>query len=255
MTRSSWLVGSTAIAAQTVTIDGSAEDLAAGEYYLHHASAASLSAQMVAAMTAAGVADPVCVLLKNRRLRLASSGVFTVTWPADGLLRDLLGFDSNLAAGSSYDAPNISPLLWSPGRTASPDAPIGLTGRTIYNSIVGVGDDGTPCSTIHGSRVVNGFAWRYVALDRYQTADNLGGEFRRFVGEVLIKQGAFTLYRNTEESDETTAVTLGSALGPYAFRIKGRTPDIDATRSRGFELADARWDVEIPVYVRTEVSN
>ena len=255
-TPTSWLIGSTAIAAQEVTIDGSAEDIAAGEYYLIHGSADALASEMVTAMTAAGVADPVAVILENRRIRLASSGTFTVTWPADGILRSLLGFTGNLAAASSYDATNPSPLFWSPGRTDSSTSPLGLTGRTVYNAIVGVGDDGQPCSTVHGSRTTNEFWWKLVKLARYQTSSALGGEYQTFVSEVLIKQHAFALYRGVVEDDSsTTTVTLPASLGPYAALPKGRSPDFNATRSAGFELADARWDVRLPVYVRTEVSN
>lgn len=256
MTRASWLIGSTAIAAQTVTVDGSGESIAAGEYYLYDGSAPSLTAQMVAAMTSAGVADPVAVLLKNRRLRLASSGTFTVTWPADGILRDLLGFTTNLAGNTSYDATNPSPLLWSPGTTENPTSPIGLVGRTVYNTRIGVGDDGRPCATTHGSRVVNGFYWRNVALARYQTSSALGGEYQTFAGQVLVRQAAFKLWRNVDEDDSSsTAVTLSSSLGPYAMTPQGRSPDADGEREAGFELADARWRVGFDAYVRTEVSN
>lgn len=251
-----WLIGSTEIAAQTVTIDGSDETITAGEYYLYHATAPSLLDEMVDAMTSAGVVAPAAEILENRKVKLSSSGTFTVTWPADNILRNYLGFTGNLAAASSYTATNISPLLWSPGRTESPTmSRVGLNGRTVYNTTIGVGDDGTPCATTHGSRVYNEFWWKNIAGDRYQTSSAAGGEFETFKGEVLVKQYAFGLYRGIDEDDaSTTAVTFGSPLGPYAFRPSGRSPDVAGERSRGFALADSRWDVTVPVYVRTEVS-
>lgn len=256
MATSSWLIGSTEIAAQSVTIDASPESISAGTYYLYHATAPNLLDEMVAAMTSAGVTAPAATLRENRKVVLSSLGTFTVTWPADNILRDLLGFTGNLAAASSYTATNISPLLWSPGRTESTTiSRVGLHGRTIYNTIVGIGDDGTPCATTHGSRVFNEFFWRYIDGNRIQTSSELGGEFETFKSEVLVKQYAFGLYRNIDEDDSSTStVSFGSPLGPYAFRPSTRSPDIAPERSRGFALSDVRWDVTMPVYVRTEVS-
>lgn len=251
-----WLIGSTEIAAQTVTIDASPENISAGAYYLYHPTAPSLLDEMVTAMTAAGVAAPAAELLENRKVRLSSSGTFTVTWPADNILRNHLGFSGNLAAASSYTASGISPLLWSPGRKESPKTVrLGINGRTVYNTIVGVGDDGTPCATTHGSRTYNAFFWRYVEADRIMTTSSSGGEFEVFKGEVLVKQYPFNIWRDlTENAASSSAASFGSRLGPYALLPQGRSPDIAADRSKGFGLADSRWDVEMDVYVRTELS-
>mgnify|MGYP007034012259 CR=1 FL=1 len=59
-------------------------------------------------------------LMQNRMVRISATGNFSLTWPVDGVLRGLIGFEGNLAGQSSYTATLISPLLWSPSRTETP---------------------------------------------------------------------------------------------------------------------------------------
>ena len=253
---SSWLVGSAALAAQSVTIDGTPEAIAAGTYYLYDATASlSLLSKMVAAMTAAGVAAAAGVVLLNRKVKLSSSGVFTVTWPADGVLRDLLGFSGNLAAASSYTASAISPLLWSPGKPESPQrSPLGVAGHRVYNTQIGVAEDGTTFSTTSGYRTIQEYRWTYVHTSRVQTSAEAGGEFARFFSEVLIK-ARWKLYRAIAEDDtSTTAVTWPTAIGPYFMTPDSRAPDWDFNRSSGFEFGDCRNDLALKCHVVPEVS-
>jgi len=124
---SAWLIGSyRGLPEQTLTIEGAPQVIDAGSYYLYDATAGlSLLTQLGAALLDEVVGGS-AVLLRNRKVRLSGSNPFDLTWPVDGVLRGLLGFTGNLAGQATYTAPNISPLLWSPGRTETPTmAPLG----------------------------------------------------------------------------------------------------------------------------------
>lgn len=238
-----WLVGSARDLDLDVLIGVSAQNVS-GDLYLHHGtSTLSLLSQLAAAMTAAGVGGATAVITRDRRVKLASGGAnFTVQW-TDVLLRELLGFTGNLAAASSYTAPNISPLLWSPGKPMLPElSPLGCPGNTrplaYYTASP---NDGSTFVVTHGARTDQRWSVSHVALDRVQTPDELGGQWVRFFAEVAAKGYRFWFYPEAvEEPGSAVSATLESGLGPYVFTSTGRAPAWAFERSRGFEYLNRR---------------
>jgi len=251
-----WLIGSVAsLPALDITLDGNVEAVAAGDYYLYDPTdALSLLAQVEAAMTAAGVADASAVLAKNRKVLLSSSGVFTLAWP-DTQLRHLLGFTAGGVGATSYIAADVSPLLWSPATTEiSRMSPLGTAGHKVFGTHVTVSSlDGTTEATQHGSRTYQRFEFTYVNQNRVQTSTEANGEFVVWWREVGSQMARWKLYRRVgEDTAALTAVTLGSPLGPYVYTVGRGTPDWEFERSRGFELVDARNNIEIPCHIVPE---
>lgn len=264
MTISCWLIGSyRGLPAQTLTIEGDPLVIPAGSYYLWDADAdLSLLAKVKAAMDEE-VIGASAVLLRNRKVRLSGSSSFDVIWPADGVLRNLLGFTNDLAGQSSYTAPNVSPLLWSPGRTETPTmAPLGSQGHTRFPVFAAVSPlDGSMSVVTHGSgRVFNEFRWGYVANARYQTASELGGEFCVWFANVCALGRNFKLHRLLDESDASSAPVTGlgtAVLGPYVYSPARDGLDWTFTRSAGanFTWTDRRHDVLMPVHGVPEIVN
>lgn len=246
-----WIIGSTRDADFDVIFTGNASTQnVAGDLYLYHpTSSLSLLAAMITAMTAGGVADPAAVLTRDRRVKLSSSGNFSVQW-SDVALRTLLGFTGNLAAAASYTAPNVSPLLWSPAKPlASELSPRGTTGiRRPLSFYTASPNDGSPFVVTHGSRIDQRWSCSHVDSDRVFTSDGVvGGEWATFFDEVAAKGSRFFVYPEvTEEEGSTTTATLTGGLGPYAYTPSGRAASWDYRRARGFEWTDKRGDIVIP---------
>lgn len=242
-----WIIGSRKGLAATLTVDASPQSVD-GDLYLYHPTAGlSLLAQVAAAMTAAGVAGASAVLTRDRRVKLSAGGTFAITWGAGGAtLRDLLGFTGNLAASSSYTAPNVSPLLWSPAKPLRPElSPRGTAGlRTPQAFWTQSPSDGSPFVVQHGSRVDQRYSCGMVAIDRVFTSAEAGGEWVRFFDDVAAKGASFYVYQDTTE-DPGSAVTasLTGGLGPYVYTPQGRAPTWAYARSRGFDWCDKRADV------------
>lgn len=259
MFNSAWLIGSIKdLPAHTTTIDGAAQILAAGSYYLHSSTAAlSLLDKLVAMMTAAGVAAPVAVITRDRRVRLSAGGAFTVAWGASSTLRDLLGFTGDLAASSSYTATLISPLLWSPAKPVkselSPRGTIGIKRPLAYYSMSPT--DGSTFVVSHGERIDQRFTCTHIATARIQTAAEAGGEWAKFFLTVIAPGYSFVVYLDvTEDPGSTTVATLADGLGPYVTTPAGRAPAWAYDRSKGFEWTDRRGDWSISCRVCPEYS-
>lgn len=258
MPTTAWIIGSIAdLPENDVTFNASAEAVPAGDYYLYDATnALSLLYQVQQAMTSAGVADAAVVLTKGRKVKLSSSGAFSVTWD-DTQLRNLLGFTGNLAAATSHVATNVSPLLWSPARTEdTPIAPLGTQGHKVFGTFTTVSAlDGTTEATQHGSRRYNRFVFRHVNTERVWTTTEANGEFFVWWANVGSLAARWKLYRNVaEDTASTSSVSLGSPLGPYVVSAEKRSPTWTYDRARGFEWTDARADVDIPCHVVPEYS-
>lgn len=256
MPTTAWIIGSIAdLPANDVTFNASAQVVATGDYYLYDATnALSLLYQVQQAMTAAGVADAAVVLTKARKVKLSSSGAFSVTWD-DTQLRDLLGFTGNLAAATSHVATNVSPLLWSPARTEdTPMAPLGTHGHEVFGTFVTVSSlDGTTEATQHGSRTFNRFQFKHVNTERVWTTSEANGEYRVWWENVGSRMARWKLYREVaEDTASTAAVSLGSPLGPYVVTVERKAVDWSYDRSRGFEWTDARADIDIPCHLVPE---
>jgi hypothetical protein len=254
--RTCWLIGSVRdLEAQTLTIGGGPQAITAGSRYLYHpTSALSLLAQVQAAMTAAGVAGASAVLLENRKVRLSCSpGSFSLTWPVDNVLRDLLGFTGNLAAVSSATATNISKLLWSPARReSSMRAPLGALGHTVHQVNVSVSPhDGTRSTVAHGERTFNEFVWKMVAAARVQTSSKLGGEYVAFWNTVLSQGSLWHLWRLLEEDTAgSDPMSLATSIGPY---VASQT-DWEFGRAPGFEWSDVWNPITLPCELQQEYS-
>ena len=244
-----WLVGSARDLDYDVIFTGNAStQTISGTAYLYHASSSlSLLAKMVTAMTAGGVANPAAVLTRDRRVKLSSSGNFSVQWSDVGL-RDLLGFTGNLAAASSYTAPNVSPLLWSPAKPMMAElSPLDCAGNTRPLSYFTVSpSSGEPFVVTHGSRTDQRWSVSHVARDRMQTPDELGGEWVKFFSVVVVPGARWYWYPEvTEEPGGTATATLSGELGPYVYTPKGRAPSWDYRRSSGFQYLDRRSDLTL----------
>lgn len=253
---SAWLIGSVRDIDYDVILTGDASTQAvAGDLYLYHATdSLSLLAQVVAAMTAATIPDAAAVLTRDRRVKLSSSGNFSVQW-VDLALRNLLGFNANLAAASSYTAPLISPLLWSPAKPLLPGlSPLNCVGnRRPLAYWTASPTDGTPFVVSHGTRTDQSWSASHVALNRMQTVDELGGEWIEFFEESAAKGYNFTVYPEViEESGSSVAAVLSDPLGPYVLSPNSRAPSWDFRRSRGFEWINRRADWSIACRVVPE---
>lgn len=253
MATTSWLIGSRPnLAAQILTLNGGVQLITAGSRYLYASSSAlSILARIKVAMDAVPIAGAAVTLTRSRRVRIAAAGAFTLDWPADGVLRDLLGYNGDLAGAASYVATNISPLLWSPGKTESPeDAPLGIVGHRVENAYFAASPfDGSTSVVIHGSRTYNTFSWSHVDMGRVQLAGE-AGEFASFWREVLIAGSRFFLWRANEDASgaSTAQVSLTQNLGPYVLRAPSRgSPDWDFRRSRGLQTVDRRADLSLQV--------
>jgi hypothetical protein len=253
--RTCWLIGSVRdLAAQILTIDAVAQPaITAASRYLYHGTASlSLLAQVAATMLTGGATGATAVLLENRKVRLRADNPFALTWPADGVLRDLLGFTVNLAASAQYIAPNVSKLLWSPARRESAmGAPLGVVGHEVHGINPSISPhDGTRTTVVHGSRTYNEFFWRMVATNRVQST-GIGGEYVAFWDTVLSQGSLFWLWRSLDENTaDTSSITFGTSLGPYV----AQDTDWPFGRSDGFAWTDRWHPVTLPVELQTEYS-
>lgn len=245
--RSCWVVGSVELLPQQdLTIEGSSETIPAGPYFLFHDDpAVSLIAQMLAAMLSAGVAAPVVELLENRRVRLGSSGVFTVTWGSATALRDFLGFTGNLAAADSYEAPNISRFLWSPGIPPNKETPTDAVGFNVEDAEIKVSADGNVQEVdFHTTHVWDEWEWDAVLLNRYLDPTGFnGGTWDGFRTAVIVPGHRFQLYEIVvEDSSSSSTVVLPAALGTYKIRVIPK-----AAGKRKIANANVRWRVSMRV--------
>ncbi|MCY0990624.1 hypothetical protein OV203_26005 [Nannocystis sp. ILAH1] len=254
----SWLIGSRYLPPTPITIEGNVYDFSSasqGWYLYHPTGALSLVGRLQALLLSVPIAGASVVILRNRKVRISADGNFSITW-TDAILRNLLGFSANLSGQSSYTAPNISPLLWSPFKPESPaDAPLGVAGRPAYDTQAVCAPDGTSVFTSHFTQYLNSFEWQLVPNERYQTTSppSVGGEYLTFFDQVLVRAGKFWLWRGIDEGSDTTPVTWTSALGPYVLRPGSRGPiSPPFKRSAGFGWADLRNDVELDVLVTPE---
>ena len=239
---------------QDVTIQGSAKTVPAGSYYLTDAVAGlSLLAKVQAAMVAAGVAGASAVMLVNRKVRLSAAGVFSVTW-TDPLLASLLGYSANLVGLSSYVAPSISPLFWSPGtpgKSAFRKGLIGMPEALVYQSVSPY--SGRTEHVSHGTRVYNRFTWSYIDADRIVTAGALGGEFATWHANVVVPAGRCKIYHDVQEDpNAVTVATMSTPLGPYIYSADRKGVSWVYDRSKGFDWTDVACDIDMSVHVCPE---
>jgi len=252
---SGWFIGSRTMSVQSFQINGNAVSVPAGTYYLTDpTSTLSLLSKVISAMSTGLLFAPTAVLLGSGKVRLTAAGAFTVTWGTATLLRDLLGFTTNLAGNSISTAPNVSGLLWSPQRTETPMlAPIGIRGQkvaAVYQSQSPY--DGTTENTSRGSREYNRFIFRRVTYLRVWTSNNNGGEFNRWFEEVAVPAARWKLYSQVLESELDVEAEVNTGLGPYIVTAEKRGVNWDFTRSKGQEFSDRQMDIDFNVHVCPE---
>lgn len=252
---SAWLIGSVRdLPEQEFEADGAPATLAAGDYYLIGPSTAlSLAHQFALSLQAAGVDDAAAVLTRSRKIKLTASESFTVDWGTATRLRDLLGFDDDLASLGQHIAPLVSPLLWSPGKpTKSELSPHGIRGMVRPLSYFGVSPaDGSATVVTHGSREFQRLSWTVIENERIWTAQQLGGEFVEFFAEVLAKGASLYHYPDVFEDSETstTMASIVDGLGPYVFSPDRRAATWVYDRTKGFDWTDRRQDIDLSLHV------
>lgn len=158
---------------------------------------------------------------KNRKIELGhGGGNFTLTWPS-ATMRDFYGFDGDLSGASSYEAENVSPYFWSPGRPETPLlAPAGIVGRAHATRHARTAPGGRTTVSEHATGdTVNDFRFSNVKKERYwDTAAN--DEYVTAHATFFGKLSLFLLLRNIEEDDDSSnAATydMADALGPYVL--------------------------------------
>lgn len=243
--------------AQDIEVGGTPATVTAGSRYLYDFDDdLSLLRALEIAIFTTGLTVQ-AFLTESRHVRLEAAGVFSLDW-IDPLLPSLLGFSADLAGQSSYTAPLISPLLWSPGRPESTTmAPLGIRGHRVNSTYQSVSPyDGTTESITHGSREYNKFGWLNVAIARVWTSSELGGEFRTWFQAVSVPANNFKLYRNVPEvagSSNTEASIVIAGLGPYCHTADRRGVDWEYDRSKGLEFTDTQSDRTLAVHVVPEL--
>jgi hypothetical protein len=258
--RAAWLIGSYAdLPSLPVTISGSFQNTPAGNFYLYDAdNGLSLRAVMNNIMAAAGLNAIQVYPQKDGHMYIAADAVFTVTWGSGTLLRDLLGFTGDLAGAMSYTAPNLSPLLWMPGKPETPLMQrLGLVAHKVHTVYqVTAPYSGRTEAVSHGSREYARYLFPLIDTDRVVTAGNEGGTWAKWFEQVAVRAARWKLYREVLEDSSSTAsalVTLTQPLGPYIVsgeRDKGPAWVFDT--SKGFERVDARADIDIRCHVVEE---
>lgn len=229
-------------------------------FYLYHTTAAlSLISLFQLEMVSEGIVGAAVRILKNRKVRISATNNFTVNWTST-LLKNILGFDGDLAGSNSYIAENISPLLWSASKPESPaEAPLNCLGRTVYDTKFSTAPDGTQVSSSSYDQIINTFNWNFVPMSRFQTDANLeydiGGEYITFFDWVLNRANKFYLWRNIEEDDSSTSqVTWTNALGPYGFRPTRNpiSPGFQRPSQGGLDRVDRRCVVSLDCLITPE---
>src|SRR5690242_20226068 len=83
----------------------------ASSYYLYddHSSFDLLEAIGVALEGHSVLSGATVEILDSRHVRISANQTFSLTWPVDNILRNLLGFTTNLSGTNTYTATNISP--------------------------------------------------------------------------------------------------------------------------------------------------
>lgn len=252
------LIGSyPSLPAQTLTISTAGpiaedHDVAAGDYYLYDdGSSFDLLAAIATAINAHSIVTGATVeILDNLLVRIASATSFALTWPTDGVLRDLLGFTGNLTTATSHTATNISPLLWSPGKRASTAARFGADGTPVVDAAWAQAGPGRVYATSHNEYRKQTLSWRYLLNARVWTTSEENGEFIAFWRNVLIKARPFKVWRNlTEGSGSSWDIAddgdgVLPSTGAYVYQPGGRPSEMPWARE--FRLSETLHPIDIP---------
>jgi hypothetical protein len=229
MPDSAWLVGSVRIEAGNIEVNGNNHVTPAGTYYLRHANDALSLLEIVEDLIQLEEATATLFVTENRTLRLlpTAGNPVSIDWLSNTALRDLLGWTANLASSDDpHDAPNVSPLLWSPGWVATPATLLGTDGYVVTDATRHVSTDGLRTFvTTYYEQVQQDLAWTEVLAERLRVPmdEDGGGTFHEFYEQVLKRGYSIRYYEEQTEVDgSTTAVVWNDAVtnsfGPYVLR-------------------------------------
>lgn len=229
-----------------------------GLYLIHPTAALSMLDQLALVMTAGGVIGAQAYVTEQRHVRLVGSAPFDLTW-ASFAFRDLLGFTGDLTNASSYTAPNRSTLLWSPGKTFTPElAPLDAHGQPVVDASVTIGPQGRIVVRHHGSpSIVNTFTARHVERARFWAAPPAykAGEWRHFWEHEAWTAQRMVVLRRVVEGSSTTAsagYSTSLALGPFRPDLTRLGRAFAFARDTGFESVEAYYPVSLPVVQTSE---
>lgn len=249
------LVGSIVLPVQNFTANGLACTIPAGTYYLHHSSAARslVSVFDTEVQTVTGVVAGQTRPRRSRHLLSPWAAPVSIAWGTATILRAIFGFTGDLAAAVSHLAPNISPLLWSPGFPGTPSTIPGLRGYPVDHKTQFKSDDGSQLHTdFYSEEEWQELEWSHIVPSRLRvTSGTGGGTFHEFYRQCARLGERFFHYENVTEdsSDTATEMTLSSGLGPYVLReFKGDY------YQRRVKNADVSSPLKLPLHVVDEVA-
>lgn len=259
------LIGSyRSLPAQTITVSTagpitSDHVIAAGNYYLYddHSSFDLLDA-VAAAMEAHAVLTGATIEVRNNlRLRISANQTFSLTWPTDGLLRDLLGFTGNLSGQSAYTATNVSPLLWSANKPGTYKARLGTDGVPVSDTAWAQAGTGKVYATRHNTYREQTILWRFVQNARVWTTAEAGGEFFAFFRDVLSLGRNFKVWRGLVEGDGSSSWDISGdadqllpSTGAYVYQPPDRPMRMPWDRE--FKFVESLHPITIPCSTTSE---
>lgn len=251
---SAWFIGSIVIPGQSLTVDATAVAISAGTWYLRRDPTTYSLLDHIAARIVANVGGTCTITIKrNRTVRIVFDVARTVTWGAATQIRDLLGFTGDLASGTTHDAPNVSPLLWSPGYLATPKTIAGVEGYTVPHQSVVKSADGTRVYCDHYSTEThNDLSWTHIMPDRLRVATGTGGgTFHEFFEQCAMLRERFVWHEEIDEDDASTSnVSYDTAKGPYVLREEF---DGDWYR-RNVAFAEVSSPLDLPIHQVAEAA-
>lgn len=219
---SAWFIGSIYMPASTLTVDAAGFSWPEGPYYLRSATSALSMIDFLATRIVANVGGTCTIVLtRGRTVRITFNTARTVTWGAATQLRDLLGFTGDLGSAATHDAPNVSPLLWSPGYLATPKTIARVDGYTVPHQANYKSADGSKVYSAHYSTETwQDLSWSHIMPERMRVATGTGGgTFHEFFEQCAMLREMFLYHEEVDELDgSTTTATLDTARGPYVLR-------------------------------------
>ncbi len=246
---SSWFIGSAPIFQQDFTVDGIfGVGVPDGNYYLRSpVTARSLVNEMATRIVAAVGGTCVINLREGRTIRITFNANRTLTWGTATRLRDLLGFTADLPSDDIHDAPNVSPLLWSPGYPANPRTIEGVDGYTVPHQAIHKSSDGSQVHAAHyGSEQWQDLSWTHIIPDRMRLPTGTGGgTFHEFFEQCAMLRYRFLWHQSVNEVDASvTIATLDAPRGPYVLR-----PEFDGDwYQRNVPNAEVSSPLDLPLH-------
>lgn len=273
MGTTSWAIGSNpSVGAVSITFDaGSGEDTqdiisAQQAMYLYDAGSSFDALKLLENALEAYALDTVnfsVVLTRDRKVRidnLSSAYIEIVSWDGVGAdaFQEMLGFDGAEIAvhnGDPVIAAEVSPYLWSPNKTETPDARVGEDGIPYYDTAVGMSGTRVVVATNNNSGKINGFRWPAVENARYWPAAETSGCYYVWHDYVQRRFRRFKIWREVNELDGSTdAATLSAKIpssGAYVYRWDGDGP-LTFPMSRDIPELEYLHTVDLPVVLTDE---